>query len=228
MDGTEKKHYKGHRERVRERFRQQGLEGFQDYEALELLLLFVARQQDMKPVAKALVQRFGSFKNTLDASAEELEDVKGVGPAAVTLIHFVKQAAARYLQQTSQERFSLDSPEALIEYCIVGMGAESNEKFRVICLDGNFAIVDERDVAEGTVDQATVYPRKVLETALEAKASTLVFVHNHPDGNVAPSEFDKTLTRGLVLAARTVNISVYDHIIVSRDTYFSFRENGLL
>ncbi|MBC8448052.1 MAG: DNA repair protein RadC [Chloroflexi bacterium] len=221
-------HYHGHRERIRQRFLEQGLVGFQDYEALELLLLFVARQKDMKPVAKALMTRFGSFKDVLDASSEELETIEGAGPAAVTLIHFVKQAAARYLQQTSQARFSPDSPEALIEYCIVGMGAERNEKFRVICLDSSFAIVDERDVAEGTVDQATVYPRKVVEIALAAKATTLVFVHNHPAGNVEPSDFDKTLTRGLVLAAKTVNVSVYDHIIVSRDTYFSFREKGLL
>lgn len=224
----EKPHYHGHRERVRKRFLQQGLGGFQDYEALELLLLFVARQKDMKPVAKALIEQFGSFKDVLDASPEELEGVDGVGPMAVMLIHLVKQAAARYLQQTSQARFSPDSPEALIQYCIVSMGAEPNEKFRVICLDGNFAIVDERDVAEGTVDQATVYPRKVMENALAAKATTLVFVHNHPDGNVEPSEFDRTLTRGLALAAKTMNISVYDHIIVSRDTYFSFRESGLL
>jgi DNA repair protein RadC len=228
MDDTEKKHYHGHRDRLRKRFLQQGLEGFQDYEALELLLLFVARQKDMKPVAKDLIARFGSFKNVLDAPYEELEDVPGVGPTAVTLIHFVKQAAARYLQQTSQSRFSLDSPEALIQYCILSMGAEPNEKFRVICLDGNFAIVAESDVAEGTVDQATVYPRKVMEIALQAKATSLVFVHNHPDGNVTPSDFDRTLTRGLVLAAKTMHISVYDHIVVSRDTYFSFREDGLL
>jgi DNA repair protein RadC len=223
-----KKHYHGHRQRIRERFLRQGLEGFQDYEALELLLLFVARQRDMKPVAKALVERFGSFKNVLDASAEELRTVEGVGPAAVTLVHFVKQAAARYLQQTSRARFAPDSAEALHEYCIVSMGAEPNERFRVICLDSHFGILEERDVAEGTVDQATVYPRKVVEIALEAKATTLVLVHNHPDGNVTPSDFDKTLTRGLALAAKTMGMSVYDHIIVSRDAHFSFRENGLL
>lgn len=222
-------HYLGHRERVRERFRQFGLEVFrEDYEALELLLLFVARRKDMKPVAKALVQRFGSFKNVLDASAEELQSVEGLGPAAVTLIHFVKQAAARYLQQTSQARFSPDSPEVLSQYCIVKMGAEPYEKFRMICLDSSFAILREEDIAEGTVDQAMVYPRKVIEIALAAKATTLVFVHNHPGGNVTPSEFDKTLTRSLVLAAKTMGISVYDHIIVSKDTHFSFRENGLL
>jgi DNA repair protein RadC len=224
----QEKHYYGHYQRIRQRFLQQGLQGFQDYEALELLLTFVERRHDMKPVAKALVAHFGSFKNVMDASTDELQAIEGIGPAAVTLIHFVKQAAARYLQQTSRSRFSPDSPDALIEYCIVSMGAAPNERFRLICLDSNFAILDERDVAEGTVNQASVYPRKVIETALGAKATTLVFVHNHPDGNVTPSEFDKTLTRSLVLAAKTMGISVYDHIIVSRDAHFSFRENGLL
>lgn len=222
------RHYYGHRKRLRKRFLEQGLDGFQDYEALELLLLFVARQQDMKPVAKALVERFGSFKNVLDASPEELLTVTGIGPAGVTLIHFVKQSSARYLQQTSRTHFSLDDPEALVEYCIVSMGAEPNEKFRVFCLDSSFAIVDETEIAEGTVNQATVYPRKVIETALAANATSLVFAHNHPDGNVMPSDFDQTLTRALVLAAKTMGMSVYDHIIVSRDVYFSFREHGLL
>jgi len=224
----EKQHYHGHRQRLRSRFLETGLEGFQDYEALELMLLFVARQKDMKPVAKALIDSFGSFKEVLDAPQDELVEIQGIGPAAVTLIQLVKQAAARYLQQTSQSRFSLGTQEALIQHCIFALGAEPNEKFRLICLDDSFAILDESDIAEGTVNQATVYPRRVIETALRANATTLVFIHNHPDGNVLPSESDKTLTRGLVLAARTMSISVYDHIIVSRDTHFSFRENGLI
>jgi DNA repair protein RadC len=226
--GSKRPHYLEHRERVREKFRKNGLEAFQDYEVLELLLTFAVPRKDVKEPAKELMKRFGSFKEVLDASEEELTTVDGVGPISAIVIRFVKEAAARYLQQTAKARSSIDNPEHLTRYCIVSMGAEPNEKFRVICLDSNFAILGEKDVAEGTVNQATVYPRKVMETALEAKATTLVFVHNHPDGNVTPSEFDKTLTRSLVLAAKTMGISVYDHIIVSKDTHFSFRENGLL
>lgn len=224
-----KPHYHQHYQRLRERFLQNGLPGFQDYEALELLLTFTGRGRDVKPLAKDLIKHFGSFKQVLDAPSAELATVNGMGPASIAAVRFVKEASARYLQQTArQERFSPDSPQALIDYCIVSLGALPNERFRVICLDSNFAIAAESDVAEGTVNQATVYPRKVIEAALQAKASTLVFVHNHPDGNVAPSEFDKTLTRGLVLAAKTVGVEVYDHIIVSRDTHFSFRKAGLL
>jgi DNA repair protein RadC len=221
-------HYHRHRQRIRQRFLEQGLEGFQDYEALELILTFVARQQDMKPVAKELVRRFGCFKNVIDAPTDELLAVEGVGDAAVALLHLVKSAAARYLQQTSRERFSPEDPQALIQHCILSLGAQPNERFRVICLDSNFVICAEKDVAEGTINQATVYPRKVMEMALAERASTLVFVHNHPDGNVTPSDFDKTLTRGLVLAAKSMGIGVYDHIVVSRDDHFSFREQGLL
>jgi DNA repair protein RadC len=218
----------GHRQRLRQRFAEQGLDGFQDYEALELLLQFVARQKDMKPAAKALIAKFGSFKNALDAPTVELESVPGVGPAGAVLLQVVKQAAARYLRQTSRERFTSENPQALVEYCIARMGAEPNETFRVFCLDSSYVIVGEEEIAQGTVNQAAVFPRRVMEIALAARATTLVFAHNHPDGNIAPSDADKTLTRSLVLAAKTLGISVYDHLVVSRDAAFSFREHGLL
>ena len=219
---------RGHRQRLRKRFVEQGLDGLQDYEALELLLQFVMRRKDMKPAAKALIAEFGSFKNALDASVVELESVPEIGAAGAVLLHAVKQSAARYLQQVSRERFTPENPQALIEYCIVRMGAEPNETFRVFCLDSSFAIIGEEEVTQGTVNQAAVFPRRVMEIALEARATTLVFAHNHPDGNTTPSDADKTLTRALVLAAKTLGISVYDHFIVSRDAAFSFREHGLL
>jgi DNA repair protein RadC len=225
---SDKPHHFGHRQRVRERFLAQGLAGFQDYEALELLLMFVMKQADVKIPAKRLVDRFGSFKAVLDAQDDQLLAIEGVGPAAVTLIRYVKQAAGRYLQQTSRAEFSQLSPDSLVKYCISEMGALPNEQFRVICLDSKFAIVGEHVVADGTIDQAAVYPRKVIEIALAARATTLVFVHNHPNGDLTPSEFDKTLTRGLVLAAKTMNMTLYDHLIVSRDGHYSFRANRLL
>ena len=213
---------------MRQRFREHGLESFQDYEALELLLLYVTRQQDMKPVAKRLIEHFGSFKNVLDAPIGDLEAVDGIGPAAATLIHLVRQAATRYLQQTSRTDFSPEDPDALLNYCRMEMGALKDEQFRLLSLDASFKLVGEDVIAEGTIDQASVYPRKVVEAALEQRATTLIFVHNHPNGDVTPSEFDRTLTRSLVLAARTVGLTVYDHIVVSRDGHYSFREHGLL
>ena len=221
-------HYHGHRQRVRQKFLEQGLEGFQDYEALELLLFSVYRQKDTKEIAKNLITRFGSFKGVLDASIDELQTVVGVGEVAATMICFVKHAAARYLQQTSRQNISLGSADDLINYCKVSMGSKPNELFRVMALNTNFAIIAEQDISEGTVNQAAVYPRKVMQFALDCNASTIVLVHNHPDGNTDPSEFDKTVTRGLALTAKSLGLEVFDHIIVSRDSHYSFRDNGLL
>jgi DNA repair protein RadC len=218
----------GHRERLRRRFREHGLENFQDYEAVELLLLYVARQQDMKPVAKRLIDKFGSFRGVLDAPPDELLLVDGVGEGAITLIQFVKQAAARYLEQSSHLSISPQDIADLINACRLKMGSLPHEQFRVVSLNASFTVVGENVIAEGTIDQATVYPRKVVETALKNCATTLIFIHNHPGGDVTPSEMDKTITRSLALATRTVGVAVYDHIIVSQAGYFSFREHALL
>jgi DNA repair protein RadC len=218
----------GHRERLRERFSRHGLENFQDYEALELLLLYVARQKDMKPVAKQLIERFGFFQAVLDASPEDLLTVEGIGDAGVTLIKFIKAAAARYLEQSSQINIAPQNISELINYCRLKIGSLPDEEFRLISLNANFVIVSEDIIAEGTIDQAAVYPRKVVEMALKHSATTLIFVHNHPSGDTNPSELDKTITRSLVLATKTIGVTVYDHLIVSRNGYFSFRENSLL
>lgn len=218
----------GHRERLRRRFREYSLDNFQDYEAMELLLLYVARQQDMKPVAKRLTEKFGSFSSVLDAPTDELLTVEGVGEGAITLIQFVKQAAARYLEQRSHINITPQDLSEMIDACRLKMGALPYEQFRLESLNASFAVVSEDVIAEGTIDQATVYPRKVVEVALKHGATTLIFVHNHPSGDVTPSEMDKIITRSLVLATRTVGVTVYDHIIVSQNGYFSFREQSLL
>lgn len=218
----------GHRERLRCRFREHGLENFQDYEVVELLLLYVARQKDMKPVARSLIERFGFFQAILDAPEEELVSVDGLGDSGVTLIKLIKAAAARYLKQSSEINITPQNIAELIEYCRLKMGALPHEQFRLMSLNASFAIVSEDVIAEGTIDQATVYPRKVVEMALKHGATTLIFVHNHPSGDVTPSEMDKIITRSLVLATRTVGVIVYDHIIVSQSGHFSFLEQSLL
>ena len=218
----------GHRDRLRQRFSKYGLENFKDYEALELLLLYVARQKDMKPVARRLIKRFDFFQAVLDAPQEELMAVEGVGEAGATLIKFVKAAAALYLEQTSQINITSQNVSELVKYCRVKMGALPDEQFRLFSLNANFVIVGEDVIADGTVDQANVYPRKVIEIAIKHGATTLIFAHNHPGGDCTPSEMDKTITRALLLAARAVNIIVFDHFVVSPVSDFSFREHGLI
>lgn len=218
----------GHRQRLRTRFREHGLDNFQDYEAMELLLLYVARQKDMKPVAKQLVERIGSFQAILDASEQDLLSIDGLGESGATLIKLVKAAATRYLKQSSKINITHQDITELIAYCRLKLGALPHEQFQLFSLNANFSIVGEDVIAEGTIDQATVYPRKVVEMALKHGATTVIFVHNHPGDDVTPSELDKTITRSLVLATRTVGVMVYDHIIVSKIGYFSFREQSLL
>ncbi len=227
-DNEQPQHYHGHRQRVRARFLREGLSAFQDYEALELLLMSAQPRHDVKPLAKRLIARFGSFKGVLDAPEKDLSGVEGLGAASVTLIHFVKQAATRYLQQTSRAEFGRYSPASLIDYLISSMGALPVEQFRVVCLDGQFNILDEQVVAEGTVDQTAIAPRKVLEIALAARATVLVLAHNHPGGDLSPSHFDRLATDALVRAAQPMNIRIHDHLIISRDGHYSFREHGLV
>ncbi len=233
-----KPHYYGHRKRLRERFKKTGLTSFQDYEAVELLLTLAIPRKDVKIPAKEAIKRFGSFRGVLDAPVEELEKIPGIGEVAPFAIRFIREAASLYLQPISQtdltlvkikpEGAFLEDPKILYDYCKAALGAQPDETFKVIYLNSRFQVIDLETMTEGTIDRATVYPRKVMESALKKKASILVFAHNHPDGHVAPSDHDKTLTRALILAAKTLNITIYDHLIVSRDEVFSFRAGGLL
>src|SRR3990167_2756567 len=220
-------HYLGHRKRLRERFKKTGLASFQDYEAIEFLLTLAVPRKDVKMMAKEAIRRFGSFRGVLDAPAEELRKIPGIGEVAPLAIRFIREAATLYLQPKSKadltleknepEILSLEDPNRLHDYCKAALGAQPNEMFKVIYLNSRFRIIDLETLTEGTIDRATIYPRKVMESALKKKASVLVFAHNHPDGNINPSEHDKTLTRALVLAAKTLNITVFGHIIVSND-----------
>ena len=235
---SEKPHYLGHRKRLRERFNKTGLTSFQDYEVVELLLALAIPRKDVKLPAKEAIKRFGSFRGVLDAPIEELKKIPGIGEVAPLAIRFIREAATLYLQPRSQadltlkrtepETISLEDPKVLFNYCKAALGAHPNEIFKVIYLDSHYRTIDLETLTEGTIDRATIYPRKVIESALKKKASILVFAHNHPEGDTTPSDHDKTLTRALVLAAKTLNITVFDHIIVSKDGAFSFRAQGLL
>ncbi len=231
-------HYFGHRKRLRDRFKKAGLASFQDYEAVELLLTLAIPRKDVKVPAKEAIKRFGSFRGVLDAPIEELRKIPGIGEVAPLAIRFIREAATLYLQprtqtdltttKTEPETITLEDPKILFDYCRAALGAQPNEIFKVIYLDSHYRVIELETLTEGTIDRATVYPRKVMESALKKRASILVFAHNHPDGNITPSEQDKTITRALILAAKTLNITILDHLIVSKDEVFSFRKEGLL
>ena len=224
----EKPLYHRHRQRLRARFLKSGLESFPDYEAVELLLTLAIPRKDVKVPAKLAIERFGSLRGVLDAPLEELQKIPGIGEVAPVALRVIRETANRYLQQKSQETFSLANQEVLFDYCRSALGALPHEVFKVIYLDTGYRILGAETLEEGTIDRAAVYPRRVMDAAIRNHAAVLVFTHNHPNGNVAPSEQDKTLTRTLILAAETLQIKVLDHLIVSKDAVFSFRKEGLL
>lgn len=223
-------HFHGHRQRLRARFEKSGLDGFADYEVVELLLTLAIPRSDVKQPAKALIGRFGNLQGILDASVDELRAISGIGSVTPIALKIVKAAATLYLQQSSEGRDSLADPRRLSEFWRMRIGALHIEVFEVAYLDSAYRLLrDGVDrLEEGTIDRATVYPRRVIEAALKRGAAAVVLAHNHPNANVTPSEHDKALTRAIVLAAETVQLRVVDHLIVSAQDIFSFRKAGLL
>ena len=223
-------HYHGHRKRLRERFVKNGLAGFAEHEVIELLLTLAIPRADVKQPAKALLKRFGSLRGVLDASLDELRSVVGIGEIAATALHLVREAAALYLQEGSEGTEVLKDAAKLSDFWRMRIGALKHEVFAVAYLDSGGRLLRNgvETLQEGTVDRAAVYPRRVIEAALKRQAAALVLAHNHPNGNVQPSEHDKVLTRAIVLAAETIGLRVVDHLVVSSQETFSFRQAGLL
>lgn len=222
--------YQGHRQRLRDRFLKTGLDGFADYEVVELLLTLAVPRSDVKQPAKTLIARFGNLRGILDAPIEELQKVSGIGSVTPIALHIIKAAATLYLQQSSEGQDSLADPERLTAFWRMRIGALPHEVFEVGYLDSGYRLLRDgvETLEEGTIDRAAVYPRRVIEAALRRGAFAVVLAHNHPNGSVKPSEQDKLLTRAIVLAAETVSIRVVDHLIISAQETFSFRKAGLL
>ncbi len=224
----EKPHYIGHRERLRERFRKTGSEGFHDYELLELILTYGIPRKDVKPIAKELIKRFGSISGVLDASEKDLLSVHGMGHISSTLLRIIKELCCVYLGEKMKKRDVLSSPQAVFDFVRMRLSGSSNEVFMVIYLNTKNEVIDYEIIQEGTIDRAVVFPRKVLERALSNHASGLILVHNHPSGHKEPSREDKLLTHSIVEAARSLDLRILDHIVVGKDGCFSFMENNLL
>ena len=222
--------YLGHRQRLRDRFLRAGFSGFADYEIVELLLTLAIPRRDVKPAAKALLARFGSVRGVLDAPTEELRRVDGLGEVAPVALRIIRETANLYLQQSAEGGEPLRDPEALARFWRSRIGALPFEVFEVAYLDSAGRLLRDgvERLEEGTVDRATVYPRRILEAALRRNAAAIVVAHNHPNGEVEPSEQDKLLTRALHLASGTVAVRLLEHLVVSPERVFSFREAGLL
>ena len=220
--------HKGHRERLRKKYRTAGIDAFHDYEAVELLLSFAIRRGDVKPPAKALLKAFGSIKGIIDADMTDLEKVYGVGPDSAVGLKLIKDLCALYLKQQAAEKPQITCTSELVNYCKAILGGMKDEQFRVIYLNAQNRIIDDELIQEGIVNQAVVYPRKVLENALKRKASAIILLHNHPSGHIRPSDADIRLTRTIQDTAKVLDILVHDHIIIGENRFFSFREEGIM
>jgi DNA repair protein RadC len=218
----------GHRMRLRERFAKGGADAMPDYELLELTLFAALPRRDTKPLAKALLARFGSFAEVIAAPRARLLDVKGVGETVVHHLKIVEAAAQRLAKTRVINRPALSSWAALLDYCTAAMARSANEEFRVLFLDRKNVLVADEVQNRGTVDHTPVYPREIIKRALELSASAIILVHNHPSGDPTPSKADIAMTREVAGAAKALGIAVHDHLVIGRGGHASFKSLGLL
>ncbi len=216
-------HYHGHRGRLRMRFRGAGAEAVSDYELLELVLFRAIPQRDVKPLAKDLIAKFGSFPEVISAPPARLAEVKGVGEAAITELKIVHAAASRLARGKLQKRPVLSSWSSVLDYCRTTMAFAEKEQFRVLFLDKRNQLIADELQQVGTVDHTPVYPREVVKRALELSATALILVHNHPSGDPTPSHADIQMTQTIIDVARPLGISVHDHIVVGKEGHASFK-----
>jgi DNA repair protein RadC len=216
-------HYHGHRERLRARFREAGPDAVADYELLELILFRAIPQRDVKPLAKHLIEKFGSFAEVIAAPETRLKEAKGLGDAAITELKIVQAAAGRLARGQVKARAILSSWSSVLDYCRTEMAFADKEQFRILFLDKRNQLIADEVQQTGTVDHTPVYPREVVKRALELSATAIILVHNHPSGDPTPSRADIQMTQAIVEVAKPLGIDVHDHIIVGKDGHASLK-----
>jgi DNA repair protein RadC len=224
----EKKSYHGHRERLRARFARVGIEGLNDYEALELLLTYAIPRRDTKPVAKRLLAEFGSLNEVVNAPAERLRRVKGVGQRSALLIRLVRDFQRESLHGAGARRVRLDSTQKAADYLRSEFATASEECFGALLLDPKARLLRFVLLAEGTIDRAVAYPRQVAEAAIQSGAAGIIVGHNHPRKASTPSETDRAMTRQLILSLSPIGVDLLDHIVLGEDGFYSFARTGEL
>lgn len=225
----DKPHYLGHRQRLKERFLTDNGRSMPDYELMELLLTVAIPRRDVKPLAKELIAKFGSFANVLHAKTNDLQAF-GLTLNTITVFKIVVAAAVKMSWQelSSRDEPVLSNFDYMLDYCRTAMAHLDVEEFWVLFLNAKLQIIKEEIMQRGTVNHVAVHPREVVKAALDCGAISVVLFHNHPGGKAAPSADDREVTRQIVEALRPLKIKVQDHIIITKDNYFSFRTAGLL
>jgi DNA repair protein RadC len=218
----------GHRKRLRNRFLQSGLDGFLDYEIVELLLTLGTPRKDCKQMAKQAIKKFGGLRGALDASFEELRQIKGIGQSNAFGVKLFQAIAERYAKEKLPKKISLTCPEAATLYLQKKIGGMKKEHFFILSLDTRNNLIKESAISVGTLNANLVHPREVFKEAIDARAASVIVAHNHPSGDPEPSEDDLIITKRLVQAGKILGIDVTDHIIVANTGFFSFLEKKLI
>ncbi len=227
MNKTSKPHYLGHRKRIKEKYKTAGLNGWLDYEVLELALSYAIPRKDTKPIAKELLSKFKSINGVLDADRKELEKVWGISEHTALFLGFLKDIAILYLEKGLYNKDLVSSPDVVYDYLKASLKGTVDEEFKAMFLNSRNRLLAVETIQTGTVNKSVVYPRKIAERALYNRASGVIIAHNHPGGSLNPSEDDCRVTKAIKDALKTVDIVLLDHILIGGDSYFSFRENSL-
>jgi DNA repair protein RadC len=218
----------GHRQRLRERFLNGGLDGFLDYEIVELLLTLGTPRKDCKEIAKKAVGEFGGLRNALDANYDDLQKIKGIGPSNAFGIKLFQAVSERLAREKIPEKITLDSPKAVANYLQKSIGREKKEHFVMLSLNTQNQLIKVSSISVGILDASLVHPREVFYEAIQASASQIIVAHNHPSGSTEPSLEDIEVSKQLIKTGKILGIDVLDHIIVSKNSYKSLKEADLL
>ncbi len=216
----------GHRQRLRERFLKAGLDGFQDYEVIELLLTLGTPRKDCKDMAKAALARFKTLQGVMEAASQELCEIDGIGPKNSFGIKLIKAVSERYLEKKLIGKDSLSNSKELFDYLYASIRDKTREHFKILFLDAKNRVIEIETHSRGTLTASSVYPREVVDSALRNRAAALIFAHNHPSGDPMPSSEDVAITRQLVFSGRVMGITVHEHIIIGDNCYYSFADQG--
>ncbi len=224
----EQPHYHGHRDRLRQRFLENGAEALADYELLELVLFLAIPQRDVKPLAKNLISKFGGLPEIMNAPVEELVKIDGIRENTAIALKSITALSHRAAKNDLMKKPVLNSWTRLMDYCVATMAHEQKEHFRIIFLNKKNEMIADEIQNSGTVDHTPAYPREIMKRALEVGATALILVHNHPSGDPKPSQADIEMTRHIMRAAEPFSITIHDHVIVSKNGYTSFKTQGLI
>lgn len=227
MSDLKEANYIGHRQRIKEKYEKSGMEGWLDYEVLELALSYAIPRKDTKPIAKDLLSRFKSLNGVLDADRKDLENIKGISKHSALFLRFLKDISILYMEKGILNRDLLSSPEVVFDYLKVALKGLADEEIKMIFLDSRNQLIAMETLRAGIVNRSVVFPRKVVERALYHHAVSVILAHNHPAGSIEPSVEDQNITRAIQDALMTVDIKLLDHIIIGGNEYFSFKANKI-